>query len=254
MPERPAPSYPKAFVSYSWDDEAHKDWVRKLATRLRADGVDVTLDCWHAAPGTQLPEFMERSVRENNFALIVCTPRYKGKSDGRIGGVGYEGDIMTAEVFAKRNHEKFIPLLRTGGWDDAAPSWLSGKHYVDLRGEPYREDEYLKLLNTLHGRNQVPPLGPIPATNEPPKERRLKAFTREGLILKTSPTVRVPWWLVAMIAALVGIASWVGAGGIKSEQPAKNQAISQPTATPGELRDSLEKRSNVRNREANGNR
>ena len=30
---------PKVFISYSWDDEQHKSWVRKLATRLR----DLTL-------------------------------------------------------------------------------------------------------------------------------------------------------------------------------------------------------------------
>lgn len=254
MLERPAASHPKAFVSYSWDDEKHKDWVQKVATRLRADGVDVTLDCWHATPGTQLPEFMERAVRENDFVLIVCTPNYKGKSDGRIGGVGYEGDIMTAEVFANRNHKKFIPLLRTGKWNDAAPSWLSGKSYVDLRGKHYSEGEYQKLLNAVHGWGGVPPLGPIPRPDEPVQKSRAKALTREGLILRASPKLRVPWWLVVMTAVLVAIAGWIGAAGIRKEQPAKNQAASQPTVTPGGLHETLEKRSNTRNREANSNR
>jgi SEFIR domain len=34
------PTHPTAFISYSWDDEAHKEWVRHLATQLRADGVE----------------------------------------------------------------------------------------------------------------------------------------------------------------------------------------------------------------------
>ena len=38
---------PKAFISYSWDGEPHKDWVKAFATRLRADGLDVTLDRRH---------------------------------------------------------------------------------------------------------------------------------------------------------------------------------------------------------------
>jgi hypothetical protein len=67
---------PKAFITYSWDDEVHKEWVMRLATRMRADGVDVTLDRWHAAPGDQLPAFMERAVRENDFVIAVCTPRF----------------------------------------------------------------------------------------------------------------------------------------------------------------------------------
>src|SRR5258708_32864061 len=110
-------------MSYSWDDEPHQEWVREFAARLRSDGVEVMLDQWHLAPGDQLPAFMERAVRENDFVLIVCTPNYKKRSDARIGGVGYEGDVMTAEVLTDRNQRKFIPLLRLGDCLTAAPSW-----------------------------------------------------------------------------------------------------------------------------------
>lgn len=105
---------PKAFISYSWDDDAHKQWVAKLATQLRSDGVETILDQWHAVPGDQLPEFMEREIRENDYVLIVCTPNYRLKSDQRKGGVGYEGDIMTAEVHTQRNHRKFMPIVARG--------------------------------------------------------------------------------------------------------------------------------------------
>jgi len=76
---------PKVFISYSWDDEAHKKWVKDFAARLRSDGVDVALDRWSVNPGGQLPEFMERAVRENDYVIIVCTPNYKDKSDNRAG-------------------------------------------------------------------------------------------------------------------------------------------------------------------------
>src|ERR1700722_5363586 len=109
-------SHPTAFISYSWDSDAHKAWVAQLAGRLRSNGIDVKLDQWHAVLGNQLPEFMERELRENDFVLIVCTPNYKLKSDGRKGGVGYEGDIMTAEVLTRQNHHKFIPVLACGKW------------------------------------------------------------------------------------------------------------------------------------------
>jgi hypothetical protein len=159
----PTMSTPTAFMSYSWDDESHKAWVRDLAGRLWGDGVKLTLDRWAVAPGDQLPKFMETAVRENDFVLIVCTPNYKLKSDGRKGGVGYEGDIMTGEVFAGKEPRKFIPLLRSGNWQDASPSWLAGKYGIDLRGDPYLEVHYEDLLNTLHGmREQAPPLGARP--------------------------------------------------------------------------------------------
>lgn len=151
---------PKAFISYSWDDETHKKWVKDLAARLRDDGVDVTLDRWSVAPGGQLPEYMERSVRDNDFVLIVCTPQYKTRSDNRTGGVGYEGDIMTGEVFVHGNDEKFIPLLREGEWEDSAPSWLQGKYYIDFSGEPYSEDSYQELVDYLFDqREKAPPIG-----------------------------------------------------------------------------------------------
>jgi hypothetical protein len=130
---------PRAFISYSWDSEDHKQWVRDLATKLRGDGVNVMLDRWGLAPGDPLPEFMERSLRENDFILVICTPQYKKKSNARTGGVGYEGHIMTAELFTAHNHRKFIPILCHDRWEEAAPSWLLGKYYIDLY-KTYRVD------------------------------------------------------------------------------------------------------------------
>jgi hypothetical protein len=149
--------YPSAFLSYAWENDTHKDWVRNLAVRLRADGINIMLDQWETAPGDQLPEFMERSVRENDFVLIVCTPKYKLKSDERSGGVGYEGDIMTGELFATRNRRKFIPILRIGTWQYSAPSWLLGTYYVDLRGDPYSETHFRDLTATLLKQRPSPP-------------------------------------------------------------------------------------------------
>src|ERR1019366_7293807 len=156
---------PTAFISYSWDDDAHRDWVRKLAERLRADGVDVEIDQWSAVPGDQLPAFMERAIRENQFVVIICTTRYASRSNAREGGVGYEGDIMTAEVANSHNHRKFVPVLRTGTWPQAAPSWLAGKYYVNLTGDPYSERAYEDLVRTLLGiRQAAPPIGKPLAT------------------------------------------------------------------------------------------
>jgi len=150
----------KVFISYSWDSYQHKRWVRDLASRLRQDGIDVTLDQWHLVPGDQLPQFMERAVRESDFVLIVCTPRYKDRSDNRKGGAGYEGDIMTAELMNSGNQRKFIPLLRQQTWVDSAPSWLLGKYYLDFSSTPYSELIYGDVINTLLGnRTQAPPIG-----------------------------------------------------------------------------------------------
>src|SRR5262249_22467803 len=128
--------------------------------RLRSDGVDVTLDQWHLVPGDQLPEFMERAVRESNYVLIVCTHKYKERSNSRQGGVGYEGDIITAEVMTTRNQTKFIPILRQQSWTDSAPNWMLGKYYIDFSSSPFSQKSYDDLLTTLLGtREQAPPVG-----------------------------------------------------------------------------------------------
>jgi hypothetical protein len=159
---------PTAMISYSWDNDAHKAWVRTLATQLRSDGVDVSLDQWDTHPGDQLPAFMESAVRENDFVLIVCTPNYRERSDNRSGGVGYEGNVMTSEVLNEGNERKFVPILRGPDWSASAPTWLAGKIYIDLRGEPYSEKNYFDLLNTLLGRREGrPPLGQPPVLRAP---------------------------------------------------------------------------------------
>jgi len=174
---------PKVFISYSWDDEPHKDWVKAFATGLRSDGVDVTLDQWHLQPGDQLPAFMERAVRGNDYVLIVCTPTYADRSNRRVGGVGYEGDIMTGEVFTSRNERKFIPVWRLGAdWNTAAPSWLLAKYRIDLRGDPFSEAQYQDLLITLHGTRPVaPPVVPRRSAPSAPIPTPPRSFTFEPI-------------------------------------------------------------------------
>ncbi len=198
--ESPAtpPEHPTAFVSYSWDGDVHKRWVQDLAAKLRSHGVDVKLDRWEVARGDQLPHFMETGVRTNDFVLIVLTRNYKKKSDSRQGGVGYESNVMTAEMFAGKDPRKFIPVLREGTWDEASPSWLSGKVGVDLRGNPYSEQQFTDLLETVHGmREKAPPLGPLPAKRIVVKEQ--VTFTPPS-----PPQTNEPIRIVNIIASEVG--------------------------------------------------
>ncbi|KKK78010.1 hypothetical protein LCGC14_2847860, partial [marine sediment metagenome] len=151
---------PTAFISYSWDNQEYKTWVKSIASKLRADGIDVKLDQWEVVPGDQLPDFMEKSIREADYVLIFCTPNYKNKSEKREGGVGYEGDIITGELFQKQNQRKFIPVLCRGEWDESAPSWLFGKYYIDLKSDVNIENNYQDLITTIFNiREMAPPVG-----------------------------------------------------------------------------------------------
>jgi len=155
-------SNPTTFISYAWESIDLKNWVKELATRLRQNGIDAKLDQWEIVPGDQMPHFMEKSVRENDYVIIICTPEYKTKSENRIGGVGYEGDIMTAEVLQNANHRKFIPILKSGTKETSIPSWLQGKYFVNLSNDHHFKKNFEDLITTiLNVREVAPSLGKI---------------------------------------------------------------------------------------------
>ena len=78
---------------------------------------------------------------------------------------------MTAELFTARNNRKFIPILRHTSWEEAAPSWLRGKYYIDLSDAGRFEAGYQDLLSTLHGRRlQAPPVGRPPKLSKPVRQ------------------------------------------------------------------------------------
>lgn len=149
--------FPKVFISYAWDSDNFNALVRGLAARLRNNGVESIIDQWAVHPGDQLPLFMEQSIRESDFTLVICTPKYKSKSDSRIGGVGYEGDIITAEITTGIERRKFIPVLMSENWKCSAPSWLLGSSYIDLYSKDNFESNFAKLVATINGTLSVPP-------------------------------------------------------------------------------------------------
>jgi hypothetical protein len=157
------PTPHKTAISYSWDDKVHQTWVKDFATRLRGDGVDVMLDQWHLGLGDRLPLFMESMIRESRFVLIVGTPGYKDRFDGRRGGAGYEGHIISGEILNPQSTDKFIPVLRSGDWTTSLPTALAAVTGVDLRGTPYVEEQYRILVRKLYGmKDEAPPLGNAP--------------------------------------------------------------------------------------------
>lgn len=80
---------PKIFVSYSYDSQQHKDWVRKLATGLRVQGIDAVLDQWDLTLGQDMAAFMATGIRKADRVLLICSEAYVAKAEAGMGGVGY---------------------------------------------------------------------------------------------------------------------------------------------------------------------
>ena len=153
---------PKVFISYSWEDAEHKIWVKEFADRLLENGIDATLDQYDLTLGDRLPTFMEQSIVSADYVLIICTPVYKEKADNRKGGVGYEGHIISGELFSKGNERKFIPIIRKGSASTSMPAYLAGKLGVDLSEVADCENNFKDLITTLWGTRNKPAIGRKP--------------------------------------------------------------------------------------------
>lgn len=148
---------PDVFISYSWDSDEHKSWVKELADTLLSEGVAVKIDQYDLLPGERLTTFMEKSITECDKVLIICTPKYKEKADDRLAGVGYESNIITADILQKHNDLKYIPVVRSGDFDSSMPTYMLGKLAVDLReNNKSYADSFQDLLASIKGKKKKP--------------------------------------------------------------------------------------------------
>ncbi len=109
-------------------------------------------------------------------------PRYAEKSNARLDGVGYESNIITSGIAEQAGRQKFIPVLRSGTWASSVPVWLKHANAINLSDNPYSEDEYRKLLRTLHRKTlSAPPLGAIPTFEDEPEPGEPVAMRSIGM-------------------------------------------------------------------------
>src|SRR5262245_63296251 len=102
---------PRVFISYSWESEDHKSWVRHLGEKLYKAGIEARLDQWFVQPGESFTAFMEQEVEAADFVLVVCTPLYARTLNKRPGGVEYEQQIVSGRLMSETSRSKFIPIL-----------------------------------------------------------------------------------------------------------------------------------------------
>lgn len=156
----------KVFISYSWDSETHKDWVLNLAKRLREHGgVDVILDRFYLRPGVSVPYFVETSIRDADKVLIIFTPNYKQKADGRTSGVGYEYSIVNVQLYQNQtSNGKIIPILRAGSIEESIPTFMQQFIHLDVSQDENFENSYNDLLREIYDQ----PIVDIPSIGEQP--------------------------------------------------------------------------------------
>lgn len=156
----------RVFISYSWDSQDHKDWVREFAEELATNGIDIILDQYDLRIGEDRFQFMETSVREADAVLCVCTPAYVSKANGRAAGVGVETSLITPQFFERmKSAKQFIPVVRqSDGTTPPTPDYLSALIFVDFRDDEGFRSQMEELLRHLHNRpkHRKPEIGGPP--------------------------------------------------------------------------------------------
>ena len=158
---------PRLFLSYSWGNDVHRRWVLKLAADLIRNGVHVLVDEWDLRNyNDDLHLFMESGIRESDFVVLVCTPEYAKRANGRKGGVGVESTIITGEFYDATKANKFVPVMRrvTRDPEHCLPSYLKSRYAIDFTQDSAYQVRLEELLRRVFGqpRYRRPDLGPIP--------------------------------------------------------------------------------------------
>ncbi|MTG99103.1 TIR domain-containing protein [Myroides sp. BIT-d1] len=156
---------PNVFISYSWDNKEHKNWVLNLANKLCSDGINVILDRYYLKPGKNLTHFVEENLSQVDRVIVIFTKNYKLKADKRTGGVGYEYSIMNVELYNNQtSNEKIIPILREGTKEESIPTFMQQFIHIDTRNDENFENSYIDLIREIYNEPEIkkPKIGEKP--------------------------------------------------------------------------------------------
>ena len=157
--------HPIVFISYSWDSIEHKAWVKKLSNDLRTKYSVYTLLDQNNRGGFDLIAFMTKAIQKADRVLMIGTPEYKRKSElYDRGGVKYEDQLISNELYHRVGVSKFIPILRAGKFDTAFASIIETRNGYDMVDDAKYEDILMQLAADLWNNpmNAAPALGPKP--------------------------------------------------------------------------------------------
>lgn len=146
----------RCFITYSSsldnevNNEEHIAWIAHLAVLLDRCGVDVFWDKQDVHLGMDLAKYVETSIRESDFVLLICTPTFSQRVNNREGVVGFENQIIAGEILeGSFSPKQVVPILRKGSRRESIPSYVKGKVYIDFRNDDTFDKKLKDLLKHI---------------------------------------------------------------------------------------------------------
>ena len=183
------------FISYARESDAHSQWVRRLADAIEElPEFHVVFDQYDLHPGRDLTAFMDLGLACSRI-IAVITPEYVRKAEQRLGGVGYESSVISADLLSHQLSDRFVPVLRAGS---ERPAFLRSKVYVDLRAaDAFMEgieelraallgltpaERPAKRKGSIQARGSTGRRGQMLSVISPPAEPENEAYTFDSFI------------------------------------------------------------------------
>lgn len=143
----------KVFISYSWDDSNHQDWVVNLANSLRDNGIDADVDLFNIhQKTTNLNKMMIKKISSCDNVIVVLTESYKQKATNWKGGVGFESELLLSELTNQEAKDKIIFIMKNpNGYENAFPAQYKNYYAIDFSEESRFAIKFKELLHRVYG-------------------------------------------------------------------------------------------------------
>lgn len=195
--------HPIVFISYSWDSEEHKLWVRKLSDDLRTKyAVNTLLDQYNRG-GYDLIQFMTKGIEIADRVILIGTPTYKEKTEKYDGGAKYEDQLISSHLYHQIGSSKFIPVLRLGKFETSFKTLIETRTGFDMREDTQYEANLRNLAAELWNSplNAAPALGPRPEfitdSTLSSTPNRLKELSRVQFVEEVKRLLSTPYSEIA---------------------------------------------------------
>ncbi len=137
----------EVFITYSWDNESHKDKVLSFNNFLREKGFESEMDRSKTNGNTSLDfrKMMHNIITDYPKVIIVLSKGYKEKANDFKSGVGIEYDMIIKDFDKSVN--KYILISFCDISDDIIPVFFREKEILDLRNKENQNILFSKLMN-----------------------------------------------------------------------------------------------------------
>jgi hypothetical protein len=138
----------KIFISYSWDNESHINWVKKLAEEL-SEHFSVEYDSGLKF-GMNPFNYMKQNILSSDYVLIIFSPTYLDKINSYVSsGAKYEYSIVESDLFRKIPYSKYKPILKSGTMNESIPELMQNAIYIDFNDESLYKQNLNEIIEEL---------------------------------------------------------------------------------------------------------